>query len=392
MVPSKRVAAALLCAAVVGSIVAVAATGIVFADDPDIETLEEQNHTYLSPPPEEVTQESYGSSGLSVASSATADSEQLNGEYRQHVFDQRFATTDDPMSVVEEAVDDLAARSNAIDQRHATLIEGYSTGTYSLSQVLRELAGLTAAAGQQSALVERIDEAVDGEANLSLSEDVDDLFSAVEFELLNLNSPVTDDLITGALPVGTRIYAQATPDALVLAASGQTHVRQASLRTERNASAPNQFLADGGTTGDALLRAEEIYPGLQGFITPPDETTHVYTIEGLSPLGTFEAYLDGGTKNVFHELQRGESAGLSVTETLTASAGDVELAVETTEPTGPMLVSVTDAGEPVSDVELTVDGGVAGTTGEEGERWVVQPLAGAELAVTVGDETVSVEL
>ena len=392
MVPSRRVVAALLCATVIASIVAVTATGMVLADEHEIESLDEQNDTYLSPPTEAVTQESYQSGGLSVSASAMADSEQLRGEYRQQVFDQRFATSENQLAVINQTVDDLAVRTDALDQRHASLIDGYSTGAYSLSRVLREMAGLHTAASQQVAFADRVADAADSEEDISLPDDAEPLFSSIEFELLNLNSPVTEGLAAGTLGTETSIYAHATPDALVLAASGETHIRQASLRNERNKSAPNRFLEDGGTTGDALLRAEQLYPGLQGFITPPDEATHVYTIDGLSPLGTFEAYLDGGTENVFHELQRGQSAGVSVTERLTASAEGVELMVETTEATGPMLVSVTEGGESVADAELAVDGWSVGTTDADGERWVVQPLAGAELTATVGDETVSITL
>ena len=392
MVPSRRVAAALLCATVIASIAAVAATGMVLADEQAVETLDEQNNSYLFPPTEAVTQESYRSGGLAVSASAMADSERLHSEYRQHVFDQRFATTDNRLALIDETVETLTLRSDAIDQRHSALIEGYSTGAYSLSRVLREMAGLHAAASQQSAFAERIENAADADGDISLSEDVEALFSAIEFELLNLNAPVTDGLAAGTFTTETSIYAHATPDAIVLAASGETHVRQATLRSERNASAPNRFLEDGGTSGDALLRAEELYPGLQGFVTPPDEVTHVYTIDGISTLGTFEAYLDGGTENVFHELQRGHSAGVPVSETLTASAENVSLTVETTDTTGPMLVSVTEAGDPVADAELAVDGWSVGTTDADGERWVVQPLAGAELTVTVGEETVSITL
>lgn len=377
--------------------VGAAVDGGVLADDdtPTLDTSDGES-PYLSAPPEEVTRESYTQAGIDVSASAATDAQRLRGAHSAAAFEERFENAADQQTLTEERADELTARAEALDRHHGQLLTAYSTGEHSTDRLLRELARAGAAADQHRALADRIETTVAGTDGVDLPEEIQGQFVALDVEISALESPVVDALVAGDLEPGTSVYAQASDDALVLAAPGETFSRQATLRNERNRTAPNQFIeeADEGQNPNslALNRAEELYPGLEVFSPPPLDATSVYGVRGNTAVGSFTAYLDGATKNVFHEQQLVDPQTVPVSETVSDSVDGLELTVETTDATGPMRVSVSSNGDPVENAHLHVANTTVGTTDATGQRWVVQPLDGAEVSATVDGETVSVTL
>lgn len=353
--------------------------------DEDSADLQDGSISYLSPPAAEVEREAHYSTGLDVTTAVTADVERLRGNYTKLAFDQRRASLDSPeaqQEYINRTVDRIVDRIEQLDADQAAAIEAYSEGDLSTSGFLREFLRTEIAATEQRAFAEYID-------LFQLEETIP---QAVHSEIVMLPDPVTSDLETAARQ-GTgddAVYIHSSADAVVLASAGPEYLRQATLRDERDASLPDQFAGDDLIT-DVNERMNELYPWARvvGF---QSRSGGLYTVE-LNHVSTdVEVALDGGTTNVFHEVQRVDTPTLPVSTTVTNSSADISLSVETTQPTGPMRVAVVDetTGNPVS-ATVFVDGNLVGPTGGDGNRWVVQPLGLFELTVeTSTGETVTV--
>jgi len=355
--------------------------------------------TYVSPPRGEVTREEYTTGGFDLAASAAADAEALRGSYREQVFTERFEAAQDREAVLERFLTNLTGRLDELDGTHAELIAQFGAGERSPTALLRGLIRTTAATRAEAGLADTIESAT-AEAGVGLPGSFEDIAVTSQREIPALESPVTEAIASGQVGPGRSVYAQATSDALVLAVAGDTHIRQATLRGERDPSGDNQFAQQEGSANvNALERADILYADAVGynFGPPVGGATDVYRLfNGDSGFGTFRAYIDGATTNVFHEIHTVDSpAALEAVGTNVSNAtgadGGLELTVETTEPTGPMLVSVTDGGQPVGAARLAVDSQFVGTTDADGEHWVTQPLGTFEVRATVGNETVTVE-
>ncbi len=352
---------------------------------------------YLAPPPETVTREEYVRPGIDVSAAAASDSQRLQSEHSATAFETQFTTVADPEAFVESFVANISARAEALDDQHAQLLVEYRDGEISTRTLLRELVRLGAAVTEQQRLADRVETTVEATENVALSRAVREQFAALDDEIPALESPVVDKLVDGGFEPGAAVYAQAGAEGIVLVApDGTQHQRQATLRGQRDRNGTNQFVKKAGEDENpfslAAERARALYGENIGLFPPPFGATTVYGIQGTITGGEFRAYLDGATENVFHERQTVAVDEVPVTTSRNHRLGTLELVVNATVPTGPMQVSVTDAGEPVEGAAIQVANQTAGTTDANGQRWVVQPLDGAEVSVTVDDLTVSVTL
>lgn len=341
--------------------------------------------SYLSPPAAEVEREAHYSTGLDVSTAVTADVERLRGNYTKLAFDQRrtsLESTEQQREYINRTTDRIVNRIEQLDANQAAAIEAYSEGELSTSGFLREFLRTKVAATEQRAFAEYV--------NLFQLEET--IPPAVHTEIVMLPDPVVGHLETAARQgTGDRaVYLHTSEDAVVLASAGPEHLRQATLRDERDPSLPDQFAGDDLITA-VNDRMNELYPWARvvGF---QSRIGGLYNVELNHASTDVEVELDGGTTNVFHEIQRVDSPTLSLSTTVTNSSAGLTLTVETTQPTGPMRVSVVDetAGDPVS-ATVYVDGNRVGPTGAEGNRWVVQPLGEFDLTVeTPSGESVTV--
>jgi len=371
-----------------------AGAGGGLADGSALQTTQPDDSVFVSPPQEAVARERHTTGGFDLAASAAADAQALRGRYREAVFVERFESAREPEAVLETFATALADRLDALDRHHARLLERYSSGEYSTARLLRELARTTAAADAEASLAETVESTAAG-ATADLPAEFERIGVTARREISALESPVTDALAGGELEPDAGIYAQATSDALVLATAGESHVRQATLRGERDPDGENQFEQQSESANiNALDRAELLYADAVGFDIgfPIGGATDVYRLfNGDSGFGNFSAYLDGATTNVFHEVHFVDSSEMPVSDTVTAVEG-VELTVRTSEPTGPMLVSVTEGDQPVAGARIEVGPWSVGATDSTGQRWVTQPLGTFEVNATVGGETVTAQV
>jgi hypothetical protein len=352
---------------------------------------------YLAPPADTVSREEYVQPGIDVSAAAAADSQRLQGQHSAATFENNFATAENPEAFVESFVADISARAAALDGQHAQQVADYRDGEVSTAGLLRELVRLEAAVTEQQQLADRVETAVEAAEGVTLSRAAQEQSAALDDEIPALESPVVDRLVDGGFEPGTAVYAQAGAEGIVLATPNETHVqRQATLRSQRDRNGTNQFIEEAGDDENpfslAAERAGALYGEDIGLFPPPFGATTVYGIQGSITGGEFRAYLDGATKDVFHEELTVAVDAVPVSNSRNHRLGTLELVVNTTVPTGPMQVSVTDAGEPVEGAAVQVANQTAGTTDADGQRWVIQPLGGTEVSVTVDDLTVSVTL
>ena len=342
--------------------------------------------------PDGDVREAYAQTGIDVSGAVAADTARVRGEYHEALFDQRLEASSNRSAVVEQAVTAIVNRTAAFDQRHAEVIASYSDGTLSTPQFLRALLQVRAGALQERAFAERLADRGD----VSLSAAADTQLAALNAEHVLLPSPVTDTLEATAsgATAGDDIYVQASADALVLATGDEVQTRQASLRGQRDESAPNQFAqSEGSPIGNAFARANQLYPGAYSLTSGSRlDDTAVYRIGGDHAAGNLTVHLDGGTTNVFHERQTLDADQLSMTTTVNTS-GLLSLTVESTRPSGPMSVLLADDGDPVADATVRVGDQTVGTTGSDGRLWTTQPVETDRVsAITPGGETVTVTI
>lgn len=342
-----------------------------------------------------VDREEYTTAGIDVAAGAAADSAMLRGAFRRQTFDAQFDERIDSSAtdLLNSTTDEIANITDEIDTRHAAVIANYSEGEISLDRVLRELVQLSSAANAQQAYAEHVLQQVTAGPDVTLPIEVRRNLLSVEVEIAALESPITEMIRDGDVESGTSVYAQASDDALVLAVPGDNFIRQVTLRNERDPEALNQFFEqDGNANSNALSRADELYENVGGFSPPPLDATAVYGIQGTTAVGvgSFTAYLDGATTNIFHEVLTVDPDTVPIAEVVNNSAGSLTIMAESSGETGPLHVSVTRDGMPVAGATLSINNQTVGTTTTDGTRWAVQPISEFDVTATHNNQTVSV--
>ena len=157
------------------------------------------------------------------------------------------------------------------------------------------------------------------------------------------------------------MYTQSTDDALVLATiDGASYLRQATVRAERDLGGEDQFV---DLWRDATNRAETLYPWAFGSDNLRDLDvinlqvfSQVYAVKAQHAHGELTVYLDGATRNVFHENQQKPLGSQPATDPVGNETGTVALPVEPERGAGERTVGHGDlvAGQFVVD-DLVVD-------------------------------------
>jgi hypothetical protein len=351
--------------------------------------------------PDDVVRRGYGQADVDVAGAVAVDAARLGGRHDTLALAERLDGAEDQqarLAAVRATLDRVETRLDSLDRRQGELYAAYSDGSLSTATFLRRLAELEAAATQQRELVGEVSRQADA-AGVSLPVATQTRIARLRADLVVLPNPVADGLVDGVAGTGTpsTLYLEAAADGLVLAtvADGTYH-RTATVRADRQPGSPDRFA---GETRPRITvaydRAAELYPWLfDNAIGNPSirgfGDTSVYLIEGAHPQGNVRTYIDGATRNVFHELQSKDPDTVPVTATVENTSGGLELAAGTTHPTGPMTVSlVRPATDTPVDATVRIDGQPVGTTGPDGRLTTVQPAGPFRMNATVDGATVT---
>ena len=342
----------------------------------------------------------HATAGVDVGTAVAADAQRLAGLHDRLTLDERIGQAENPIAraTIREAVGNAEERVDSLEAERGELLAAHGDGELSTATLASELVRLNAAADRERALLDRLADLLDEE----FEEDSEDLpsveanLTALETTESLLGQPALKQLEAAATGTTDRqaAYIQTGPDGLVVATVGDEYVRQAFLSSERNRTGVNRF-TDTTSPGwsAAIERTNEIYPW--AFANEPSisgiRTGNVYRIDIGHPHGSLEAFFDGATANVFHEHQFATPETVPVTAVETAIADGVELRVAVTHATGPILVSVTEGGQPVADATVMIGGREVGQTEANGELRLIQPDGPFEVsATTASGTTVSV--
>ncbi len=373
------------------------------ADSAVAETDEETIDSNWLLGPDNPTNQQYEQAGLDVAGATAISVQEQTGEFERATYDAEYRSLDllpQQSSLTQDTAVLIEQRTANLDARHGQLLAAYSEGELSPTMLFRELNRVHVAAQNQQPLAELVRDNAEA-TGLSLDDRTENLPDNFEGELTFLQRPVGDEIT--AVMTGEReselVYLQGSSDGIVLAmVEGDEIVREATLRNERDTDADNQFDTpddDNAAIGNAFERSQEIYHWIstihrvQGY-----GTTATYVVESDHQYGELIAYLDGGTTNVFHELQEVDPETFPVSANVSTTTNGTEVTVEATEPGGPLTVTAIEeqTGEPVEGTVTISSGsgiGLAETelgTTEGGELLAVQPLEPFTVTVTTPDD------
>jgi len=392
-----RALSALLVAFIFVTAAAVPVTGITPAPDRSmpsettplrVDTVNDTTNQ-LTVPDEEVSASTYQDAGVDVGTAVQAGSTRLHQRQEALAFQERFRRTDSPTrhaALVNDELTEIQRRQSALDDRQDTAIQRFAAGEITARQFLSVRLMVHAEAAELLDTLDRISAAPDTVTGYSLSSTLSMRLRNAEGELRTLTGPVGQQLHATTTNSGTTsvTYLEASPDSYLLATVGENqYVREARLDGERDPDGADEFLQDAQDAegldrfNAADERAASLYEWLYERQRPSFTyygTTGIYELTADHPDGQLTAYIDGSTTNVFYEAQHRNLADVQMTATETAVTDSLQMTVQRSSRSGPMLVTLTDAdtGEPV-DGTVTINGYRFGTTGNDGALWTVEP-------------------
>ena len=199
------------------------------------------------------------------------------------------------------------------------------------------------------------------------------------------------------------IYSFIGKNSIILTSiTDQSYIRQATLFDERDLNFSDSF-RDGefwgaGNAYDYLTSpSNNLYPwvfeedNFNEISVGRDDASiysQVYKFDILHKQGELTVYLDGGTRNIFHENQISPVGERPITDVKVNDTGSLELRAEMTTKSTPMNISLIDStGNPVEDalVEIKsqqIDGSFSGKTNKNGVSVMVQPYGSFKIVAT----------
>lgn len=353
----------------------------------------ESNTTnYLDVAGRNIADEGSVRSSQDISGAIERDVAELSGEYGSLSFERVYenATNQERrIALVRGEVARLENRSEALVARQQAAITAYNDGHTSTRQLVRNLSTVDASARETANRLDRVLSTTD-----FMPSDLRSRVRQVRVTLEPLSSTVRG--LVGEAMAGERdplpVYAVTSADGVVSATTdGEEYYRDAFLAGNWAESGPNQFATEDNPSGINLAndRGSELYPWAYDNINagPTIEPLGdaAYRLRIAHPHGSFDAYLDGRTRQVFHETQHKR---LATTPTMTTenATETVHVAVERTHGTGPMRVSVTDpASSEPTNASVTVNGDAVGSTGTDGHLWLITPKQSVRVRVTTED-------
>jgi len=354
----------------------------------------------------------FGTATFDVGGAVAADGGSTHSTYETTWLRSSFTSVGDNRTerrrIVERSADRLDARITALERREGRALERYNSGDISARTYLRELAAIDRAAGSLREAVSLL-HTYSSAVGQPVSER---RIAAQKVRLLSLEGPVRAQVAAsmyGDQPP-TRVYIETSSQGVVLATIDrgpftQEYLREAYVPSARDPDGPDRFEQSGEKLEAARDQAAALYPwafenqggtSIGTFTGEPFlYNAGVYSVRVGHPHGTSRTYdlitfLDGGTRDVFREIQYKDLSAVPTVFADENTSDGVRLAVERTRTGGPMRVTVTNeaTGDPIQATVL-VNGERVGMTDIEGERWVIAPGPTATITVVTEGTEVS---
>lgn len=367
------------------------------ATQPPVVAAERNTSEYLALPEGSIQVQRVGWATLDVGGALAADTAGIHVEFDQarvRAAYDRADTATERRRVLRRTADTVAEAIDALVRRERRARRRYNAGDMTTREYLRTLAMVSARANALDHLVvnlSSLNKATAGEPLEAVR------LGNMRARLVGHHGPVRE--LVRAVMSGegdrTRVYVASGTEGVVLAAvtpEGARYLREAFVSSARAPEAPDTY----GQPGIALIeRVKELYPwtvrhnqGLSVKAIPPDAS--VYRIRLPFGHGNLHAYLDGGSDQVYYEVQRKQLGALPTHGSTTVSRLGVVLQVDRTRAGGPLKIRALEpvSGEPI-DAAVSVDGVPVGRTGADGTLWTVTPATRFTVTVSTDGRTVS---
>ncbi|WP_049927930.1 DUF7096 domain-containing protein [Halopiger goleimassiliensis] len=300
----------------------------------------------------------------------------VDSEFERASDDEREAMLETAHEHLIEAIDDLRERERTAVREHAT---GVRSDTELTQTLLRNYHEATALLDVMSGLEERADEV----PGYSLGRDqVRENKRALEIHRSPLQSQLAATSQRFETPDSFEFLIQTSEESYRLSAiDGSTYLSETTRFDNRDPDAPDQF--DGSVGQTANDYASELYPwGAEEGSTDFRAAGKIYDVGFTGDHFELRLYFDGGSGEVYRELQELSIDTLPIQDRHQMIADGLVLETSTTPVNGPVELNVTDA-ETDDPVEATiiVDGSERGVTDEDGTLWIVPPSDEFELTV-----------
>ncbi|ELY79014.1 hypothetical protein C488_04917 [Natrinema pellirubrum DSM 15624] len=331
----------------------------------------------------------YAEYGSDLGAALASADDKIRVDHAQYTtVDKEFddATADERRELLQNGYERLKEQSDGLEERERRAVRSHANDELSDEQLLQVLVRNHREATVLSESFAELDERSDRVQNFSLL--VDDERDKLEMHRTEIRAQLDSAYRYGGSVDGNVIAIETSRNGYVLSLLGESYVREATRFDNRNASQSTQF----EDILDAYDHARELYPWAYETVQSPSfneyTTVQLYKIDNNHEHGHLEAYLDGGTGEIYREVQVIDRTSLPFENRKTSVKEGVEISVMETKADGPATVSVNDSetGDPIS-VPITVDGFAVGTTGDDGSLWYVPPKGEYELQVKTADGT-----
>ncbi|WP_276273067.1 DUF7096 domain-containing protein [Haloarcula litorea] len=363
---------------------------------------------HLAIPGDQVRAAEYNDSGIDVGAAVAVGSRDLHQQHEAAAFTTEFRRLESEAQrrqLLRSTLSAIETREAELDRSQQRALERYAAGETTASDLLRTRALVDTEARALSGYLSAIERTVRIAPDYSMTDGMGTRLDNVQGNVRVLYGPVGDRLAStlGGADEPDVAYVEASETGYTVAVidDGQ-YVRETRLGDERAPSLPDEFAAAAeGDPGTSRLdvadeRASTLYDWLYDRQRPSFftyGTSGIYRLSADYPGGRLTAYLDGGTTNVFYELQHHDLATVRTTTGDPVVNDGLRVVVQRSYQTGPMRVTVSDNGTGQAvDARVAVDGRQVGRTGSDGALWIVEPRGPATVNVTSGGADVSVPI
>ena len=329
-------------------------------------------------------------SSVEIGATVTVDKDRIDGRFADLRLETRLESAESEQerrTILRSAISDLETGLEELKAYEAEIHREFRDGDRSERSLLVELARIDAKAETIEGSAEHIGSLANDVSGISLAGDV----RAITGETAVLRGPVrahVNEVLAGERdPVRVSVTSSQNGVVLALIENGE-YVREAYRNDNRNRSATGSY----SSISEAADRATEAYPwtfeqssssGISGV------GDGIFRITATHPQGSLVAYMDEGTDAVFRDHQTLGLSSIPVAQTANTTDDGLQLTVDRTYRSGPLLVTVVDSGtgEAVEGT-VTIDDSVVGSTGADGTLWTVAPREDYSVTVERGNESV----
>lgn len=342
------------------------------------------------------TEYTYAESSPDLGATLAIEEDELRNEWALYEAEHRWETLSDSerAEILERLEDRLQERITQLETRESEVTAAVRHGDARATVLLRTQVRNDREAKVIGEHYQQLSDLADQVPDYSIT--VRPTLSELEAHEGPIRDRVFETIIASGQNDGSDVFLVEASESgsVVSAVDERMYLREATRLDHRDTSLPNQ-LGD----RDALLeRMDEIYPWAHGDGFTGERSvnehysTQLFRAETVHNHGTLRFYLDGGTAEVFREIQ-----ALRIDELPTEPAGtwandSIELSINETPRNGPIEVTATDVetGEPI-DGEVTIGDTSVARTGQDGSVWVAPPSTGYDLTVHIDDRSVTAD-